>query len=134
MAEENKNEVPIDSNGDVPEVEVIFGYANFGEYELKFYDKNNKKTSITGYSGDNKADTYTHKLFGNSVPALNNCYLSWFLTFIGESSKFYDAEVKITQGGTPIRSFKYEGELKDGGIVKPGFLKFKVNWLEKNLW
>mgnify|MGYP001472873660 CR=1 FL=1 len=127
MAEENKNEVPIDSNGPVPEVEVTFGYASFGKYELIFYDKEKKDTSVKGRSGDNESDTYKHKLFGSSVSDLNNCYLTWDLTVIDQSSKSYYAEVKITQGGTPIRSFKYEGELKEGVFVVPDYLKFKVN-------
>jgi hypothetical protein len=117
----------LNASGSNPTIEVIFGQANWGNYQTFIYDSNGKNPILVS-EGVNTDEIPDKAEIGN-VAELNNRILYWRLrTARFDSSpggRFY-MKVIVSQAGNEPHVNEYQGEFS--GLVQDaiGILRFDV--------
>ncbi len=103
--------VTIDGNGGVPVIELRFGFAQFGKYEIYLWDSNGKNPQLVGrgVNIDQVPDRFPIGDVGN----LNGRIITWqaiIASPAGGSNELYNLTAIFTQNGQ---------NLEDGPFTKP---------------
>jgi hypothetical protein len=114
--------------GPAPEMELIFGQAQWGKYEVYLWDSTGQNPTLVrrGLNNDQIADRFP---VSASAAELQDRQLTWEVTIgaLGAQGQQYSLRVVFTQAGKPLtpKPFEYSGPL-DGVKVIADFVKFKV--------
>ena len=124
------NEIQLAKSGSTPKVEVAFGHAQFGKYQLFLWDANGQNSQKVGdgVNDDDKPDVFDL----GSVAALDKRILSWELIvagFVEDPNQHYSASVTITQDGKTVQGgvFSYSGTLAQGTELLFAHARFIVS-------
>ncbi len=115
-------------NGPPPEIELIFGHAQWGKYEVWLWDLAGHSPTLVrrGLNNDNIPDKFPISI---SAAELEKCQLTWEATIgaLGAKGQQYSLQVIFSQGGKPLTAqpFFYTGPL-DGVKVIADFVKFRA--------
>ena len=114
----------IGSAGEIPKIEVFFGQANWGAYEIWLYESNGKDPKIIskGINTDHIADISEI----GSPQSLNGRILYWYLRtarFDGSSTGQFFMKVVVSQNGQELYAHDYQGSFDGLAQDAIGFLK-----------
>ena len=118
----------IDRNGPPPVMELKFGNAQWGKYEVYLWDAVGQQPALVrrGLNNDQVPDVFA---LGSSAAALKDCQLTWEATIgaLGTGNQRYHLTVSFTQGGKPLSGtpFSYTGKL-DSVKVLADYVKLNV--------
>jgi hypothetical protein len=104
----------VDKNGPVPDIELIVGDAQFGDYVVYLWDATGQKSTVVqeGRNDDKKKSAKFR--VGNSVGELDGCPVSWEVTIAalgGSQGQLYSLQVVFTQGVNVLQRFEVTGAL-----------------------
>ena len=118
----------IDRNGPPPEMELEFGDAQWGKYQVYLWDAGGEEPALVrrGLNNDQIPDVFP---IAAKVTALKNRQLTWEATIgaLGARKQKYSLTVTFTQGGKLLtaKPFSYAGQL-DGAKVIADYVKLEV--------
>lgn len=108
-------EIKINPKGPMPEIDIMIGQAQFGEYRLQLGDHqlNNRKVVRTGNNVDEISDTFEiniepeiKKIIKKPADLIKRIF-QWRFTVaaLGEGAgQLYFVRMMILQGGTPVEN------------------------------
>ena len=114
--------------GPAPEIELIFGNAQWGKYDVYLWDIAGHSSTLVrrGLNNDQIPDRFAISV---SAAELKDRQLTWEVTIgaMGNKGQQYSLRVIVTQAGQPLPggTFEYSGPL-DAVKVIADFAKFKV--------
>ncbi|HZJ14967.1 MAG TPA: hypothetical protein VFD27_07955 [Chthoniobacteraceae bacterium] len=114
--------------GPPPAIELIFGHAQWGKYEVWLWDLAGHNPTLVrrGLNNDNIPDKFPISV---SAAELEKCQLTWEVTIgaLGAKDQQYSLQVIFTQGGKQLTAqpFFYTGPL-DAVKVIADFVKFRT--------
>ena len=109
-------EIKLDPEGANPEVEIIIGQAQFGEYIVSRKDTTGTKHEIK--EGDNDDDVTDKFPVGGTAANLKDQILRWHLlirALTDDPNELYFAQLVVTQDNKPADggTFTYQGQLDE---------------------
>lgn len=114
--------------GGAPEMELIFGHAQWGKYDVYLWDAAGHNPTLVrrGLNNDHIPDVFPVSL---SAADLARTQLTWEVTIgaLGQAGQQYSLQVIFRQDGKPLTTepFLYTGPL-DAVKVIADFVKFRV--------
>ena len=107
-------EIKLDPNGADPEVEIIIGQAQFGEYVVSRKDTSGNKHEVK--DGDNDDNVIDKFPVGDTAENLKGQRLIWDLIIpavTDDPNELYFAQVVVTQSNIAVEggTFTYQGKL-----------------------
>ena len=113
----------------LPQIELVFGFAQFAKYQIFLWDQNGKNPVEVahGINVDKVPDKFP---IGKSVEALDGCFITWQAVIgspAGGPGQQFSQKAIFTQGKTvcPDSPFKQGGPLSNT-ITTFDQAKFKV--------
>lgn len=120
--------VQVKASGPPPKMELIFGHAQWGKYEVYLWDATGHQATLVrrGLNNDQIPDKFPLSL---SASELRDAQLTWDVTIgaLGAHGQQYSLRVIFTQAGEALteKPFTYSGKL-DAVKVIADFVKFEV--------
>jgi hypothetical protein len=109
------NQAVFNSGGNIPQVEIIVGFAHFARYEFWLYDATGKNPVkfADGVNSDTIPDIFN---VGDSVSALHNCTIFWRAAVAsptGAPGENYSIFIRVIQDGQIAGTDSKTGSLTD---------------------
>ncbi len=120
--------VQVRANGPAPKMELIFGHAQWGKYEVYLWDATGHQPTLVrrGLNNDQIPDKFALSL---SASELRDAQLTWEVTIgaLGNQGQQYSLRVILTQAGQALtdKPFTYSGPLNAVKVIAD-FVKFDI--------